>query len=293
MVNIEVDEVYRAFRSHDIEIQALRGLSMKVDTGEMVAIIGPSGSGKTTLLNLIGGIDKPTSGTIIVGPHKVPLLKPKDLIAYRRKTVGHIFQTINLVPTLSAAENIALPLIFAGTSRSDRQKRVQELLDIINLTDRRHHKPDELSGGEQQRVAIAAGLANDPPLILADEPTGELDSDTSNALVSFLAEINHRYSKTILLVTHNPLVAAACPRILRIEDGQIHGSYTPAQLESRTPIGYLDSLRRRVEEFDAALQQLDQQFHAAKITGDQYATERTKLLAAKHAFLDEIHRYGV
>lgn len=206
--------------------------------------------------------------------------------------VGHIFQTINLVPTLTAAENIALPMIFNGTPRSDRRRRVAELLEIIQLADRANHKPDELSGGEQQRIAIATGLANDPPVLLADEPTGDLDTETSKTIIEFLADINRQFQKTILVVTHNPIVAADCQRILRIEDGQIHGSYTPAQMESRTPIGYLDRLRKRIQEFDAELQQLDQQFKTNQITGDQYEREHLQIQAAKRAFLDEAHRYG-
>jgi putative ABC transport system ATP-binding protein len=289
---IEVEEVVRAYRMHDIEVRALRGLSMDVQEGEMLAIIGPSGSGKTTLLNLIGGVDTPTAGTIRVETINVATLQPKERLAYRRKMVGHIFQTVNLVPTFTAAENITLPLIFSGVSQTDRRRRVEELLEIIQLTARADHRPDELSGGEQQRVAIATGLANDPPLILADEPTGDLDSESSKSIVDFLADINQQYHKTILLVTHNPLVAAECPRILRIEDGQIHGSYTPAQLESRTPIGYLDRLRSRIQEFDVELQQLEQQFKTNRIPAEKYEREHLKIQAAKHAFVDEVHRYG-
>lgn len=292
MAFIQVNEVFHVYRTQDVEVRALRGLNMEVNEGELVSIIGPSGSGKTTLLNLIGGVDTPTSGLITVGPYNVHALSPNERIQYRRKMIGHIFQTVNLIPTLTAAENIALPLIFAGTKKRNRQKRVAELLDIVGLTDRAKHKPDELSGGEQQRIAIATGIANDPSVILADELTGDLDTETSKATVDFLTQINQTLSKTIILVTHNPLVAAECPRILRIEDGQIQGSYTPAQMESRTPIGYLDRLRQRVDEFDAELAHLDHQFKTGTISGDHYELERLRITAAKRAFLDEMHRYG-
>lgn len=292
MAFIELEEVVRAYRMHDVEVRALRGLSMEVQEGEMVGIIGPSGSGKTTLLNLIGGVDTPTAGTIRVGSINLATFQSKDRVNYRRKMVGHIFQTINLVPSFTAAENIALPLIFSGVSQTDRRRRVEDLLEIIQLTARADHRPDELSGGEQQRVAIATALANDPPIILADEPTGELDSEASKVIVEFLADITQQCNKTTLLVTHNPLVAAECQRILRIEDGQIQGSYTPAQIESRTPIGYLNRLRRRIQEFDVELQRLEHQFKSHKITSDKYEREYLNLHAAKRAFLDEVHRYG-
>ncbi|MFX1565234.1 MAG: ABC transporter ATP-binding protein, partial [Promethearchaeota archaeon] len=207
MAFIEVTELYRVYRMKDVEVRALRGLTMEIEENAMVSIIGPSGSGKTTLLNLIGGVDQPTSGTINVGSYNVHSLSSQNLVQYRRKMVGHIFQTINLVPTLTAAENIALPMIFMGTPKTTRRTRVHELLEIVDLTDRANHTPDQLSGGEQQRIAIAAGLANDPPLILADEPTGDLDSENSKIIVDFLAKINHELHKTILLVTHNPIVA--------------------------------------------------------------------------------------
>jgi putative ABC transport system ATP-binding protein len=292
MTFVRLDEVYRVYRMHDVEVRALRGLDMEAEEGEMVAIMGPSGSGKTTLLNLLGGVDKPTSGDIVVGPYKVSTLRGKDLTDYRRKIVGHIFQTLNLVPTLTASENIALPLVFSGTPKAVRRERVEELLKIMELADRRNHKPDELSGGEQQRVAIATALANDPPVILADEPTGELDSETSKTVVDFLVEINRRYRKTVFLVTHNPIVAAECPRILRIEDGRIQGSYTAAQMKSRTPIGYLERLRKRIREFDKELRHLDEKFKATQISGEKFEQERLRVQAAKRAFLDEMHRYG-
>ena len=214
---------------------------------------------------------------------------------YRRRVVGHIFQTLNLVPTLSAAENIALPMIVNQVSRGDRQSRIDELLETVQLTDRRKHKPDELSGGEQQRVAIAAALANDPPIILADEPTGELDSETSQIVVDFLVDINKKYNKTTIMVTHNPIVAAATERILRIDDGVIKAAYTPAELESgaegRT-VSYVDQMRQRIKKLNAELAELDKKFRKSAVSGDEYVEERLRLKAAIRGLEDEVHRHG-
>ena len=224
MAFIEVEDLVRVYRMGQVEVRALRGLNLSVNEGELVSVMGPSGSGKTTLLNILGGLDRSTAGQAKVGDVDLTFLSRKQLVMYRRNVVGHIFQTLNLIPTLSAAENVSLPMIIAQVPRSERRERVDELLEVVQLSDRAHHKPDELSGGEQQRVAIAAALANDPPVVLADEPTGELDSETSRTIVNFLVQINQKYNKTIIMVTHNPIVAAATQRIFRIEDGEIHFS---------------------------------------------------------------------
>ncbi|MFQ6076522.1 MAG: ABC transporter ATP-binding protein, partial [Candidatus Bathyarchaeia archaeon] len=229
-MEVVVKDLIKVYRIGRIEVQALRGVNLNVDKGEMISIIGPSGSGKTTLLNLIGGLDTATAGLVRVGKTEVTALSVSQLVDYRRRIVGHVFQTLNLVPTLSAAENIGLAMIALGKPRSERRKRVAELLEVAGLTHRANHKPDELSGGEQQRVAVAAALANDPELILADEPTGELDTVNSKIVVDYLSKINEELGKTIIMVTHDPNVARACHRILRIEDGAIRGSYMPAQL---------------------------------------------------------------
>jgi len=220
-MRVIVKDLIKIYRLGNVEVQALRGLSMEVREGEMVSIIGPSGSGKTTLLNIIGGLDQATGGYVQVGDTVVTALNPFQLVEYRRKTVGHIFQTLNLIPTLTAAENVELPMIALGVPRSMRIQRVKELLEIVGLTERANHKPEELSGGKQQRVAIAAALANDPPLILADEPTGELDTANAKIVVNYLSKVNKELGKTIIMVTHDPSVARAADRILRIEDEAI------------------------------------------------------------------------
>ncbi len=295
MAYIEVKDLVRVYRMGDVEVRALRGLNMSVREGELVSVMGPSGSGKTTLLNILGGLDRATAGDAKVGDVDVTFLDRRQLVMYRRRVVGHIFQTLNLVPTLSAAENIALPMIVNQISKSDRRSRIDELLEIVQLTDRRKHKPDELSGGEQQRVAIAAALANDPPIILADEPTGELDSETSKVIVDFLVEINKSYNKTTILVTHNPIVAAATERILRIDDGVIKAAYTPAELESgaegRT-VSYVDQMRQRIKKLNTELANLDEKFRKGDVDGDEYVEERLRLKAAIRGLEDEVHRHG-
>jgi putative ABC transport system ATP-binding protein len=292
MTFIKVEELLRVYRMEDIEIRAIRGLSLEVNEGELVSIMGSSGAGKTTLLNILGGLDQPTSGQIWVDEVEITGLSWEKLIPYRRRVVGHIFQSLNLLPTLSTAENIALPMILDGVSKNERRNRVNELLEIVQLTHRSTHRPSELSGGEQQRVAIAAALANDPPIILADEPTGELDSETSKVIMDFLVHINQEYKKTIILVTHNPLVSAVTQRILRIEDGRITGSYLPSDLGSAIPISFIDRLRERIKQFDELLASLDERFKSQELSGDEYTMERIKIIAAKQAFLDEMHRYG-
>lgn len=291
---ITIKDLIKIYRLGRVEVQALRGLTMSVKEGEIVSIIGPSGSGKTTLLNIMGGLDKATAGSVLVGDTEVTAQSTSQLIEFRRKTVGHIFQTLNLIPTLTAAENVELPMIAIGVSRSKRTERVKTLLEVVGLTDRAKHKPDELSGGEQQRVAIAAALANDPPILLADEPTGELDTVNAKIVVDFLMKINRDLGKTIVMVTHDPSVARAANRILRIEDGMIKASLTPTQLmEPATAISYVDQLRARLADIDTQIEKLDKDFKAGKISGDEYVEQRQRLKQTKEGLRDELHRMGV
>ena len=293
-LDIQVKNLVKVYRLGKVEVQALRGLNMDVKVGELIAIIGPSGSGKTTLLNIIGGLDQATAGTVETGDINVTALSTTQLVEYRRKTVGHIFQTLNLIPTLTAMENIELSMIALGASRGTRNKRVQELLNIVGLTDRAHHKPEELSGGEQQRVAIAAALANDAPVLLADEPTGELDTVNAKIVVDYLVKVNRELGKTIIMVTHDPSVARAADRILRIEDGVIKVALTPSEvIAEEKAVSYIDQLRARIAEIDAQLQQLDEDFKAGKISGDEYVERRQNLKHMKDSLQEELHRMGV
>ena len=293
-MKVIVKDLIRVYRLGSVEVQALRGLSMEVDEGEMISIIGPSGSGKTTLLNIVGGLDQATGGYVQVGDIAVTALHPSQLVDYRRKTVGHIFQTLNLLPTLTAAENIELPMIALGASRGTRSKRVQELLEIVGLTDRANHKPEELSGGEQQRIAMATALANDAPLLLADEPTGELDTVNAKIVVDYLVKVKRELGKTIIMVTHDPSIARAADRILRIEDGVIKMALTPSEvIAEEKAVSYIDQLRARIAEIDAQLQRLDDDFKAGKISGDEYVQRRQSLKNMMDSLKEELHRMGV
>jgi len=215
-------------------------------------------------------------------------------VDHGRKTVGHIFQTLNLIPTLTAEENIELPMIALGASRATRNKRVQELLETVGLKERAHHKPEELSGGEQQRIAIAAALANDAPVLLADEPTGELDTVNARIVVDYLVKVNSELGKTIVMVTHDPGVARAANRILRIEDGVIKMALTPSEvIAEEKAVSYVDQLRARIGEINDHMVQLDEDFKAGKIGGDEYMDERMKLKQTLASLREELSRMGV
>src|SRR5437867_8399066 len=293
-VAVTVDSLVKAYRLGHVEVQALRGLNLKLDAGRMVSIIGPSGSGKTTLLNILGGLDRATAGTVSVGNTQLTSLPSSELVWYRRDIVGHIFQALNLIPTLTAAENVELPMMAAKVKSSARRSRIKELLDVVGLSDRWEHKLDELSGGEQQRVAIAAALANDPPLLLADEPTGELDSVNARMVTDFLVKVNRELGKTVIMVTHDQNVARAADSIMRIEDGAIKASLTPSQIAGVEASGsYLDQLRRRVVELEDQMRRLDEDFKAGRIGGDEYAEQRIRLRQIRGGVQDEMQRQGV
>lgn len=291
---VEVDSLVKAYKLGKVEVQALRGLSLKVGAGQIVSIIGPSGSGKTTLLNILGGLDRATAGNVRVGNTILTSLPPSELVQYRRDIVGHIFQTLNLIPTLTAAENVELPMMAAGIPSSQRHSRIKELLGVVGLAERRDHKPDELSGGEQQRVAISAALANDPPLLLADEPTGELDSVNARMVTEFLVKVNRELGKTVIMVTHDQNVARAADSIMRIEDGVIKASLSPSQIAGQEPsITYLDQLRKRMAETEQQLRELDEQFRTGRLSGDEYADQRLRLRQVRAGIIDELQRQGV
>ena len=293
-VAVTIDSLVKAYKLGRIEVQALRGLSLKVEAGRMVSVIGPSGSGKTTLLNILGGLDRATAGTVTVGDTTLTELAPTELVDYRRDVVGHIFQALNLIPTLTTEENVELPMMAAGVARSTRSSKTKDLLNIVGLSNRRDHKPDELSGGEQQRVAIAAALANDPPLLLADEPTGELDSVNARMVTDFLVKVNRGLGKTVIMVTHDQNVARVADSIMRIEDGTIKATLTPSQIAGpEVSTSYLDQLRKRVVELEAQMKQLDEDFKAGRINGDEYAEHHIRLKQIRAGIQDELQRQGV
>jgi putative ABC transport system ATP-binding protein len=293
-LDVKVRDLVKVYRTGKIEVQALRGLNMDVKAGELVAIIGPSGSGKTTLLNIAGGLDTATAGTVQVGETNVTSLSVTQLVDFRRKMVGHIFQNLNLIPTLTAEENIEFSMVASGVHRASRKQRVQELLETVGLQDRAHHKPEELSGGEQQRIALAAALANDAPVLLADEPTGELDTVNAKIVVDYLVKVNRELGKTIIMVTHDPSVARMANRILRIEDGVIKMALTPSEvIAEEKAVSYIDQLRARIAEINIQLQQLDEDFKTDKISGDEYAEKRQSLKQIRDSLQEELSRMGV
>jgi putative ABC transport system ATP-binding protein len=215
---ITTDDLRKSFEMGSTVVHALNGVDLSIAAGTFCAIMGPSGSGKSTLLYLLGGLDRPTSGHVVVAGHAIDQLDENALAAFRREVVGFVFQSFNLIPSLSAWENVAFPMRFAGVSRRERQRRAFELLDRVGLADRRHHKPTELSGGQQQRVAIARSLVNEPRLVLADEPTGNLDTASGQSIMELLAEL-HRDGRTVLVVTHDPRMAAYTTHQVFLLDG--------------------------------------------------------------------------
>jgi putative ABC transport system ATP-binding protein len=228
-MSVQVENVEKVYKLGEIPVQALKDVSLELQKGEFVAIMGPSGSGKTTLLNLIGVLDKPTKGKIYIDGRDITKLKEKELTRLRRSTVGYIFQFYNLIPVLSAFENVELPMLIAGMARKEREERAHHLLEKVGLAGRENHRPDELSGGEQQRVAIVRALANKPSVVLADEPTGDLDSKTGKEVMQALRDLSSNEGATVIVVTHDPMVADMASKIFEMRDGRIIKSRTIRQ----------------------------------------------------------------
>ncbi len=218
---IRTESLWRVYKTGAVEVQALRGISFQVRKGAFVALKGRSGSGKTTLLNCLGGLDQPTSGTVHMLGQDLARLSDSTLTRWRREQVGFIFQTFGLIPTLSAYENVELMLRLKGTPAKERQQRTSACLDLVGVSHWSHHRPYEMSGGQQQRIAIARSLANHPQVILADEPTGELDSTTAREVVALLRKIVETEHVTLLMATHDPLVDEYADQVLLLKDGQI------------------------------------------------------------------------
>lgn len=218
---VVADGVSKIYKTGEISIAALRNVNLKIWRGEYVAILGPSGSGKSTLLNIIGGLDRPTSGKIYVDGVDLGSLKEGRLARFRAEKVGFVFQFFNLIPTFTALENVMVPAEIVGLKAKDARRRAEKILVRVGLEGRFNHFPHQLSGGEQQRVAIARALVNNPPLLLCDEPTGNLDTKTGAEIIELLSEINTEYKATLIIVTHDQRIAKAADRIVNLVDGQI------------------------------------------------------------------------
>lgn len=218
---IKLENVWKIYQLGKVELTALKGISLEVTPGAFVTIMGPSGSGKSTLLNMIGALDSPTRGKVFLKGEDISLLTEDQLSQLRGKTIGFVFQEFNLLPNLTAIENVMLPMIFQGTPLEKREEKAKELLRSLGLEDRISHQPAELSGGERQRVAIARAFANNPEMVIADEPTGNLDSITGKKIMEVLADFHQKQGKTMVVVTHDPHIAEYSEQIVNIKDGQI------------------------------------------------------------------------
>lgn len=220
-VVIELKDVWKIYKMDEVEVPALRGVNIKIYSGEFVSVMGASGSGKSTCLNMIGSLDIPTRGQVFLDGKDISKLEESDLARLRGRKIGYIFQVFNLIPSLSAIENVELPLVFQGISNIRRLARARELLIKVGLGHRLYHKPSELSGGERQRVAIARALVNDPEVLLADEPTGNLDSKTGQEVLALLDTLHKEEKRTIILVTHDQTIGNRAERIIKLKDGNV------------------------------------------------------------------------
>jgi putative ABC transport system ATP-binding protein len=241
---IEVNNLQKTYRMGEVIVHALRGVSMQVARGEMVAIMGPSGSGKSTLMNMLGCLDTPTTGEYYLDGTKVSSLNDRALTHIRRHKIGFVFQTYNLLPRTSALANVELPLIYSGIPRRERRERAKHALELVGLADRMHHQPNELSGGQQQRVGIARSLASEPAIVLADEPTGNLDTYSGEEVMAIFQQLNQDRGMTIILVTHEPDISQHAQRIIWLRDGLVEHTeqvtnriFAAAQISARADTG--------------------------------------------------------
>ncbi len=274
MSSVICENIIKIYKSGEITSVALSDLSIHVNEGEFRVIAGPSGSGKTTLLNLIGAIDTPDAGRIIVDGEDITKYTEEQRIEYRRRKVGFVFQFFNLIPYLTALENVEFPMIVIGIPREQRKKRAIELLKLVGLEHKKDNKPNELSGGEQQRVSIAVALANDPPLILADEPTGELDFETSRQIVKLFRDLHKELNKTIIMVTHDFSLAMYADRISILRDGKVIETLSPAEKDLASILyvpkeNIWESLEARKKALEDEIRRLENDFKNGHITLDQ------------------------
>jgi putative ABC transport system ATP-binding protein len=220
-VDVKVTKLNKSYNTAAEQVRALKGVEWQIGPGDAVALMGPSGCGKTTLLNILGGVDHPTGGEIVVGDQKLTSLSERDLEKYRLHKVGFVFQFFNLIPTLTAVENLELPMLIAGLGTEERKRRTNGLLEMVGLAAKGHKRPEELSGGEQQRVAVALSLANDPSLILADEPTGNLDTENTKTISALFLSLAERHGKTVIMASHDPKAVEQFKKVYNMRDGNL------------------------------------------------------------------------
>ncbi len=221
MAVVEINNVYKSYHDTEIEVKAINGVTLRFEKGDFAVVVGPSGSGKTTLLNLIGGLDQPTAGEILVAGHRLSELRPSELIDFRMEHVGFVFQSYNLIPVLTAAENVGFIMNLQKWPKEKRKVRTDELLSSVGLSDRHNSRPSQLSGGQQQRVAVARALATHPEFILADEPTANLDSKSAESLLDIMEKLNHEEQMTFIFSTHDVRVMKRARRVITLEDGKV------------------------------------------------------------------------
>ncbi|MEM0090447.1 MAG: ABC transporter ATP-binding protein [Nitrososphaerota archaeon] len=219
---IRFDNVWKIYRMGNIEFPALRGITLSIESGEFVAVVGPSGSGKSTLLHIAGALDRPTKGKVFIDGVDISVLNDTELSELRNRTIGFVFQAYNLIPRLTAKQNVELPLMLRGVPPNEREKLVIKALELVGLASKLNNKPTELSGGEQQRVAIARAIVTNPKILLCDEPTGNLDSKSAEGVMNVIKDINKRYGSTVVVVTHNMEIAESAERIIRLKDGMVY-----------------------------------------------------------------------
>ncbi len=230
---VEIEKVSRTYRRDEFEIHALDNVTIRIPVGHFVAIMGPSGSGKTTLLNLIAGIDHPTAGRVAVGDEEITGMKERELAAWRARHIGLVFQFYNLIPVLTAFENVELPLLLTYLNKAQRREHVETALRVVGLADRMDHYPRQLSGGQEQRVAIARAIVTDPTIVVADEPTGDLDAASAEDILTLLRELNRRFNKTIVMVTHDPRAERHVDEVYRLDKGVLIGVDTTVAASAR------------------------------------------------------------
>jgi len=298
MAFLKVLDLVKIYGSGENAVQALRGVSMEVDVGEVVAVMGPSGSGKTTLLNIIGGVDRPTAGSVIVNGVNIVGLSEEKLREYRLRNVGYIFQFFNLIPTLTALENVVAPMLAAGVPYREAQARARSLLESLGLKGKEGRFPEELSGGERQRVAIAVALANNPRMILADEPTGELDIVNAEKVVKVLVGLA-REGRVVIIATHDPRVARLTDRIYALEDGRVTGVYKPeslgapmATVEVQVERLMVEYLRKRIEDLRLEARMLEEAFRRGELSSEEYVDRYTSIRDSVKALVAELSRLG-